>query len=141
MFLVFACSAIACCYLNYKFDQALSKKVFFIFIGALLLDMILFRNIFILIMSFFTFLFHRFKGYKPLECSQKKQVRSLLKNKIQEMFGKSSKNQKYDALSGEVSDQSSSMKKIEQGLGDEDIIKQAVQNYMSSHHADLNSSL
>ena len=78
MFIVFSCSAIACCYLNYKFDKTLSRNVFFIFVGALILDMILFRMLAILLMALIRFLIYMCKGYKKLEYSRKQFVHNLL---------------------------------------------------------------
>ena len=67
IFLVLAGSAIVCCYLNYTFSKELSIKVFYMFAGALAIDLFVFRNLIILLMALIRFIRSKIRGYKYIQ--------------------------------------------------------------------------
>lgn len=67
MFLIVACSAAVCCYLNYQFDKLLAKYVFYMFVGAFFGDILVFRVLLVLIASSLTYCKGKRNGFTKID--------------------------------------------------------------------------
>ena len=62
-FIILAVAAIVCCYLNYTFSSTLSKYIFIMFSIAFAVDTLIFRNLFIALLSTISYFTAKAKGY------------------------------------------------------------------------------
>jgi hypothetical protein len=77
MFLLIACSAAVCCYLNYQFDTLLAKYVFYMFVGAFLGDILVFRMVLVLLATVFTYFKGKKSGYTKVEYRSSKEIKQM----------------------------------------------------------------
>ena len=86
LFMIASMAAIVCCYLNYTFSQELSQNVFIVFGAALLCEIILVRNIMILILSLIKYFKACCKGYRYIEFKSSREVKKLLNEAMKHRF-------------------------------------------------------
>lgn len=85
-FTLISIATIMCCYFNYKFSTEVASKVFWLFVLAWFLDMLVFRLIFILIMALLHFCRGKKKGYANLPYMSTKEVNEMVKSALKDMF-------------------------------------------------------
>jgi hypothetical protein len=73
-FAILGVSAIICCYLNYTFSATLSKYIFIMFAIAFAVDTLVFRNLWIALLTLIKFITASAKGYKAIEYDDTKKI-------------------------------------------------------------------
>jgi len=86
IFVIAAISAAMCCYFNYTFETELARAVFIMFVGAFFGEMLIFRNLLILILSLIKYCKGKCDGYEYIEFKNKKEVNDMLRLAIASMF-------------------------------------------------------
>ena len=67
IFVIIAIACITCCYLNYTFPALLSKFIFFMFVGAFFMDMLIFRMLIVLLLAAVKYFIAKKKGYEKVQ--------------------------------------------------------------------------
>jgi hypothetical protein len=85
-FLILSVLSLFCCYLNYTFDSNLSKHVFLMFVTAWILDQLLFRMLYIIILTLLKLCQGKRKGYKPIKTKTRRELSYIMNRANKKMF-------------------------------------------------------
>jgi len=86
LFIIISAAAVMCCYLNYTLSTTLAKDVFFMFLGALLIEMLILRMLVILVMALLKYCKGMVNGYEKIEYKSSEDIRNMLNEAIKDML-------------------------------------------------------
>jgi hypothetical protein len=86
LFVIIAVASAVCCYLNYTFASTLAQAVFYMFICSFFADIIVFRPLFLILLSLFRFCRGKRQGYTPVAHKTEKEIQGAFNKAIKDMF-------------------------------------------------------